>query len=64
MISSICTIISNIFFSLSCVKAMEIDSWKPGLSLFDTGKYLKNLVTSLGVSGFHHTQEKQNLFIH
>uniref|UniRef100_A0A8C3V8D0 Vitrin n=1 Tax=Catharus ustulatus TaxID=91951 RepID=A0A8C3V8D0_CATUS len=38
------------FFSLSCVKAMEIDSWKPGLSLFDTGKYLKHLVTSLGVN--------------
>ncbi|XP_027754651.1 vitrin [Empidonax traillii] len=25
------------FSSLSCVKAVETDSWKPGLSLFDTG---------------------------
>uniref|UniRef100_A0A8C9NCZ1 Vitrin n=1 Tax=Serinus canaria TaxID=9135 RepID=A0A8C9NCZ1_SERCA len=31
-------------------KAMEIDSWKPGLSLFDTGKYLNHLVTSLGIN--------------
>ncbi|NXV22672.1 VITRN protein, partial [Cepphus grylle] len=37
VISSNSIIFSNNFSSLSCVKAMETDLWKPGLSLFDTG---------------------------
>lgn len=63
VISTNFIIFSNNFSSLSCAKAVETDLWKPGLSLFDTGKYLKHPVTSLEITGFHSTWGKLTLFI-
>lgn len=45
------------------MKAIETDLWKPGLSFFDTGKYLKHLVTRLGIIVFRHMWGKLTLFI-